>query len=127
MFFTRALRQAATKVTTGLTGVPVQPNARPMLIETYNSTLTVLSRLPATAAYRQATESITKSRLAIVESTESHEEIEAKIGGNFQIEELLMQAEDELKLSAKMEQWKPWEELEVPIPEGQWKYPGNKE
>ncbi|ORX57452.1 hypothetical protein DM01DRAFT_1382005 [Hesseltinella vesiculosa] len=125
MFFTRTLLQA-TKITTGLTGISVQPNARPLLIETYNSTLTALSRLPANAAYRQATENITKTRLSVVESTESVEEIEAKIGCG-QIEEVLLQAKDELKLVGQMEEWKPWEALETPVPEGQWVYPGNKD
>ncbi|CAO3643175.1 unnamed protein product [Cunninghamella blakesleeana] len=127
MFYSRRLLQAATKVTTGLTGIPVHPNPRPHLIQTYNETLSVLSRFPAHAVYRQSTESFTKNRLAIVEATENVDEIESKIAGG-QIEELILQAEDELKLVNKMEQWKPWEELEVPIPDnGQWVYPANKE
>ncbi|KAI9305817.1 ETC complex I subunit conserved region-domain-containing protein [Cunninghamella echinulata] len=126
MFYSRRLLQAATKVTTGLTGIPVHPNPRPHLIQTYNNTLSALSRFPAHAVYRQATESFTKNRLSIVESTEDVNEIETKIGGG-QIEELILQAEDELKLVSKMEEWKPWEELEVPIPETQWVYPANKE
>ncbi|KAF7724303.1 hypothetical protein EC973_001149 [Apophysomyces ossiformis] len=124
MFFSRPLFQAVAKATTGLTGIPVHPNPRPHLIQTYNNTLKALSRLPASAVYRQATESLTQHRLSIVESTENVDEIESKIGSG-QIEEVILQAEDELKLVGKMEEWKPWEALETPIPEGQWKYNSN--
>ncbi|KAG0174759.1 hypothetical protein DFQ28_000334 [Apophysomyces sp. BC1034] len=121
MFFSRPLFQAVTKATTGLTGIPVHSNPRPHLIQTYNNTLKALSRLPASAVYRQATESLTQQRLTIVESTENVEEIETKIGSG-QIEQVILQAEDELKLVGKMEEWKPWEALETPIPKGQWEY-----
>lgn len=92
------------------------------MIQTYNTTLEALTRIPTTAVYRQATESLTQQRLAIVESTENVEEIESKIDVG-QIEEIIIQAEEELKLVAKMEEWKAWEPLETPIPQGQWVYP----
>ncbi|KAI8379514.1 ETC complex I subunit conserved region-domain-containing protein [Radiomyces spectabilis] len=122
MFFSRPLFQAVTKASTGLTGIPVHPNPRPHLIQTYNNTLKALSRLPSHAVYRQATESMTQQRLSIVESTENIDEIEQKIDGG-QIEEVILQAEDELKLVGKMEEWKPWEPLETPAPKDQWTYP----
>ncbi|GAA5803472.1 ETC complex I subunit conserved region-domain-containing protein [Helicostylum pulchrum] len=122
MLFSRPLFQAVTKVSTQLTGIAVHHNPRPHLIETYNTTLKALTRIPTTAVYRQATESLTQHRLNIVESTENVEEIEAKINVG-QIEEVIMQAQEELKLIAKMEEWKAWEQLETPIPEGQWVYP----
>ncbi|KAI9263763.1 ETC complex I subunit conserved region-domain-containing protein [Sporodiniella umbellata] len=125
MRFTRTLFQAVTKPTTGITGIRVHHNPRPHLIQTYNQTLEALARIPTTAVYRQATEAFTQHRLAIVESTENVDEIESKIDVG-QIEEIIMQAEDELKLVAKMEEWKSWEELETPIPEGQWKYPSKE-
>jgi NADH dehydrogenase (ubiquinone) 1 alpha subcomplex subunit 5 len=81
-----------------------------------------LTRIPSTAVYRQATESLTQHRLNIVESTENIEEIETKIDVG-QIEEVIIQAEEELKMVAKIEEWKAWEELETPIPQGQWVYP----
>ncbi len=43
-----------------------------------------------------------------------------------QIEEIILQAKDELNLVGKMEEWKAWEQLEVPIPEGQWQYPSKE-
>ncbi|CAO3597833.1 unnamed protein product [Absidia cylindrospora] len=125
MFFTRPLLQATTKLTTGLTGIPVHPNPRPHLIQTYNTTLSALSRFPEHAVYRQATEGFTKTRLAIVEANENVNDIEAKIGCG-QIEQLICKLKTNSNWSANG-QWKPWEQLETPIPEGQWKYPGNKE
>lgn len=95
------------------------------MIQTYNQTLEALSRLPTTAVYRQATEALTQHRLSIVESTENVDEIEAKIDVG-QIEEIILQAQDELKLVGKMEEWKAWESLETPIPEGQWQYPSKE-
>ncbi|OZJ02099.1 hypothetical protein BZG36_05211, partial [Bifiguratus adelaidae] len=97
---------AARKTTTGLTGIAVHNSPRPTLIKVYNQTLSRLSALPASAVYRQAAEALTKHRLEIVESTKDVNEIEKKIGAG-QVEELIWQAEDELKLVEKMEQWKP--------------------
>ncbi|CAO3686751.1 unnamed protein product [Rhizopus stolonifer] len=116
---------AFVQPSTGITGVRVHPSPRPHLIQTYNQTLEALSRLPTTAVYRQAAEAFTQQRLSIVESTENVDEIESKIDVG-QIEEIILQAEDELKLVAKMEEWKSWEALETPIPEGQWKYPSKE-
>jgi NADH dehydrogenase (ubiquinone) 1 alpha subcomplex subunit 5 len=116
----------AIQSTTGLAGIPVHPNPRPHLISTYNATLTAASRLPATAVYRQAVESVTQHRLSIVNATENVNEIEEQLNAG-QIEEVILQAEDELKLVAKMEEWKPWENLETPTPKGQWDYNGTKE
>ncbi|CAO3621168.1 unnamed protein product [Mucor hiemalis] len=79
MLFTRALFQAVTKPSTGLAGIAVHQNPRPHLIQTYNTTLESLTRIPSTAVYRQATESLTQHRLNIVESTENIEEIESKL------------------------------------------------
>jgi NADH dehydrogenase (ubiquinone) 1 alpha subcomplex subunit 5 len=84
----------------------VHPNPRPHLIRTYQDTLTALERIPPTAVYRQATETLTQHRLAIVESTEDIGKIEERIAAG-QIEEVIVQAEDELKLVDKIEQWKP--------------------
>ncbi|GAB5586790.1 hypothetical protein Unana1_01690 [Umbelopsis nana] len=126
MRFTKTLFQAVTKSTTGIAGLPVHPNPRPHLISTYNATLTAAARLPTTAVFRQAVESLTQHRLSIVNSTENINEIEEKLDAG-QIEEVILQAEDELKLVGKMEEWKPWEPLEVPIPKGQWDYNGTKE
>ncbi|CEP16699.1 hypothetical protein [Parasitella parasitica] len=125
MLFNRPLFQAVAKASTRIAGIPVHPNPRSHLIQTYNTTLEALARIPSTAVYRQATESLTQQRLSIIESTENVDEIEAKINVG-QIEEIIMQAEDELKMVAKIEEWKAWEPLEAPIPKGQWVYPSKE-
>ncbi|KAL1919265.1 uncharacterized protein VTP21DRAFT_1957 [Calcarisporiella thermophila] len=125
MHLTRALFSVVKKTTTGIYGIPVHPNPRPHLIETYRKTLTALERLPPSAVYRQATTSITQQRLAIVEANEDIQDIEEKLDAG-QIEEAIMQAEDELSLVGKMEEWKAWEPLEVEPPARQWEYPGRK-
>ena len=37
-----------------------------------------------------------------------------------QIEELVVQAQEELKLVGKMKEWKAWEPLATPVPPNQW-------
>ncbi|KAF0388436.1 ETC complex I subunit conserved region-domain-containing protein [Gigaspora margarita] len=121
MHITRYLLNATQKTTTGLFGLAIHPNPRHHLIETYKNTLNALTKLPSNAVYRHATESLTKHRLSIAESTENIQEIENKINAGI-IEEVILQAEDELKLVAKMEEWKSWEPLQDPPPEKQWEY-----
>ncbi|GAA5988558.1 hypothetical protein JCM11641_004603 [Rhodosporidiobolus odoratus] len=121
---TRTLLQR-TKLSTGITGINVHPEPLPTLLHTYSSTLSLLQQIPASAVYRQSVESITRERLAAVnqlggEGTEEQiEAVEGKIGGGL-IEELITQAQEELKLTGKMIEWKAWEELEESAAPGQW-------
>lgn len=157
MFATRTARQFATavrfsakpqflrkKLSTDLAGIELHPNPLPALEAKYTRTLEVLKALPESAVYRQSAEAATQSRLDIVRSAMSEKSqtdpslnehaigiVTSKIDSGV-AEELLIQAEDELTLAAKMIDWKPYvdiagyanyrfEPLQVPAPPGQWK------
>lgn len=133
MRFTRVLRQAeevlvkaASGYPTGIAGLYQHPNPRPALIALYNHTLTLLNdKFPQLSVYRQSVEALTKSRLQIVETEEITENIELKIGSGL-IEEVVVQANDELNLARQLSELKPWEELEEKPLEDQWVYFGKK-
>jgi NADH dehydrogenase (ubiquinone) 1 alpha subcomplex subunit 5 len=99
-------------------GLEVVPKAPHKLMELYGQILTALKHLPEEAEYRKVTELITKNRLEIVQHHQDVSTIEQKIDCG-QIEELISQAEDELSLISKMEEWKPWEDLAYPPPPSQ--------
>jgi NADH dehydrogenase (ubiquinone) 1 alpha subcomplex subunit 5 len=123
---TPVLIRAAKGNPTGLTGIYQHPNPRPALISLYKATLQELSeRFPADSIYRQSVENLTKSRLAIVESNEVIEKIENQIGCGL-IEEVVIQANEELELLKKMAEWKVWEPLQEQPLEDQWVYFGKK-
>ena len=95
---TRALASAASgkvKVSTGLVGLPVDPQARDKLITIYKQTLEDVGKLKL--EIRQDIIAITKYRLSVVEKTTDPEQIEKEIRCG-QIEELVEQAKDELGL-----------------------------
>ncbi|GAA5820513.1 hypothetical protein JCM3770_002281 [Rhodotorula araucariae] len=114
-----------TKLSTGITGIPVHPEPLPALVDSYKSTLAILSKIPPSAVYRQSAEAITRERLDVVQrlgqdgSEESIEHVEQAIGMGI-VEELIMQATDELKLASKMIEYKAWEDLEEAPAPGQW-------
>ncbi|KAG9323805.1 hypothetical protein KVV02_002251 [Mortierella alpina] len=124
MFATRRLLNAVTKKSTGIYGLPVHPDPRPQLITLYNDTLKTLEKFPEHAVYRQATAALTNHRLSVVQGTEDITKIEETIDAG-QIEEVVIQAVEELKLAGKMLEWKPWEPLETPAPKDQWNYKYN--
>ena len=102
----KVLVKSAKGNPTGLAGLLQHPNPRPALITLYNVTLDTLNtKFPEYSVYRQATEGFTKQRLAVVESNEVVEDIEKKIGGGL-IEELIVQANEELELANKLAEWK---------------------
>lgn len=133
MRFTRVLKQAeevlvrsASGYPTGVTGLYQHPNPRPALIALYNNTLTVLDKkFPKDSIYRQSVEALTKNRLNVVENEEITENIENKIGGGL-IEEIVIQAHEELNLAHELAKLKCWEELEEKPLEDQWTYFGKK-
>jgi NADH dehydrogenase (ubiquinone) 1 alpha subcomplex subunit 5 len=97
-----ALRAArAVKETTGIVGLEVVPNAREVLIGLYTRTLKEIEAVPKDEGYRKAVESFTNHRLQICQEEGDWKTIEDRIGCG-QVEELIEEAEDELKLIAKM-------------------------
>jgi NADH dehydrogenase (ubiquinone) 1 alpha subcomplex subunit 5 len=100
-----------TKTTLPIVGLAVHQAPLPSLLHTYNSTLSLLQQIPASAVYRQSVESITKERADIVKqlggkgSEDEIEAVEHRIGAGY-IEEVLVQAEEEFALTAKMLEWK---------------------
>lgn len=133
MRFTRVLRQAeevlikaASGNPTGLTGIYQHPNPRPALIALYNHTLTVLdTKFPKESVYKQSVEALTRNRLKVVQEEEITENIENKIGGGL-IEEIIIQAHEELGLANDFSLMKCWEELEEKPLDDQWVYFGKK-
>jgi NADH dehydrogenase (ubiquinone) 1 alpha subcomplex subunit 5 len=111
---------------TGITGINTHPNPRPALVSLYKATLDELaSQFPKESVYRQSVENLTQARLAVVEANEVVEKIEQQIGCGL-IEEVLIQAHEELELTRKMAQWKAWEPLEEKPLDDQWVYFGKK-
>lgn len=112
------------KATTELTGLAVHPSPFSALDETYKKTLNFLDTLPSESVYRQATHALTSSRMdALTKAQQQHqdalhsgdaEKVEAAIKDlettidAGQIEEVIIQAQDELKLAAKMMEWKSY-------------------
>lgn len=102
---------ARTKSTTTLTGLNIHPSPLPHLLSTYHSTLSLLSSMPATALYRRSTEGFTNERIEIIKKfgaggrEEDIERVEGEIGLGC-IEEIIVMAEDELKLAGQMMEWK---------------------
>lgn len=112
----------ALKRTTGLTGLAVSATPHHTLGILYSKILRTLEKMPASAAYRKYTEEIVNERAQVLKSVQNVEEVEKKIGCG-QVEELITQAENELLLSRKMLNWKPWEPLVREAPATQWDWP----
>ena len=105
--FTRPLLQAS-KLSTGLHGLPVHPNPLPELTKTYESTLAALSSIPAHAAYRQGAEALTLRKLKIVQDASGDVAQVEKQLDEGQIEQAIAIAKDELGLVGKMAEWKAY-------------------
>lgn len=108
--------------TTGLTGLPVADQAHRLLKQAYSRTLRALQQMPEESVYRQATESVVKERLDMVEKYRDPVQLEQKISAGL-LEEVLLQADNELTLARSMLEWRPWEPLISKAPENQWQWP----
>ncbi|XP_045688320.1 NADH dehydrogenase [ubiquinone] 1 alpha subcomplex subunit 5-like [Phyllostomus hastatus] len=96
------------KKTTDLVGLAVCESLHERLRILYTKILDVLEQIPKNAAYRKYTEQITNERLDMVKAEPDVKKLEDQLQGG-QIEEVILQAENELSLARKMIQWKPWE------------------
>lgn len=92
---------AKVKASTGIVGLDVVPNAREVLIGLYSKTLKEIQKVPEDEGYRKAVESFTKHRLGVCKEEEDWENIEKRLGCG-QVEELIEEAQDELKLISYM-------------------------
>ncbi|XP_036615758.1 NADH dehydrogenase [ubiquinone] 1 alpha subcomplex subunit 5 [Trichosurus vulpecula] len=110
------------KKTTGLVGLAVCETPRERLRLLYSKILDALEFMPANAAYRKYTEQITNERLNMVKEETDLQKLEDKLQAG-QLEEVILQAENELSLARKMLTWKPWEPLVEEPPANQWKWP----
>eukprot|EP01102_Stenamoeba_stenopodia_P013401 TRINITY_DN4342_c0_g1_i1.p1 TRINITY_DN4342_c0_g1~~TRINITY_DN4342_c0_g1_i1.p1 ORF type:complete len:151 (+),score=36.82 TRINITY_DN4342_c0_g1_i1:134-586(+) len=112
--FSRVIRLASPiafqtqKISTGLTGLEVHAKPREALQKLYGLTLQAIQDVPPSAGYRAAVEQITNYRLNVVNQNEDITTIE-KIIGTGQVEELIEQAKDELKLIPDMIKAAPWD------------------
>lgn len=115
----------ALKKATGLTGLAVAKNPHHTLGVLYGKILRTLQKMPQEAAYRKYTEEIINERALALKQNTSVEGIEKQVGCG-QVEEMIVQAENELILARKMLTWKPWEPLLKEAPPTQWTWPPAK-
>ena len=103
------------KTTTGLVGLPVMNDPINTYANLCDQVLEKIQFVPENAAYRTIVEEMYKHRKKVTLSGKTVSEIEETIAAG-QIEELAVQARDELELFPKMREWKPWEfshEIEI--------------
>ncbi|XP_022369429.1 NADH dehydrogenase [ubiquinone] 1 alpha subcomplex subunit 5-like isoform X1 [Enhydra lutris kenyoni] len=110
------------KKTTGLVGLAVCESPHESLRILYSKILGVLEQIPKNAAYRNYTEQITNEKLSMVKAEPDVKKLEDQLQCS-QLEEVILQAENELSLARNMLQWKPWETLVEEPPANQWKWP----
>ena len=88
----------------------------------FSKNLRALAKMPVDYPYRKHTESLINERVAAMKESSTIEEAEKRIGMG-QIEEVIIQAENELMLARNILEWKAWEPLSEQAPANQWKWP----
>jgi len=76
-------------------------------MELYKATLETVKSIPLYSKYRVNVERTTRHRMKLVEDTENIADLELKIGVGM-IEEVILQAKDELQLIPFMIEKQPW-------------------
>ena len=102
--------EGALKMTTGLSMVDVEPFPRLKLMKLYYMTLDEIRDIPDSYNYKAVVEEVTKYRMEVVDTNKNVRDIEKKIAYGM-VEELIIQAHNELKLMKLVKQYKPWEYL----------------
>jgi NADH dehydrogenase (ubiquinone) 1 alpha subcomplex subunit 5 len=95
------------KTTTGIVGLPVDEEARQSLKDKLHEVLEAVKIIPADAEYRRAVEATCQSKLTLVDSIASDEQLESQFGR--QLEQEIKLCREELKLIPKMVEWAPWD------------------
>lgn len=107
--FSQSTAAAASKISTGLTGLKVDPSARKNLLKLYGDLEIKLKQLPTDYGYRNGMLSLIEERNKLINNESLTDfELEMKIGEG-QLEELIEQAKEEHGLFEKLSnEWKPW-------------------
>ena len=105
------------KLSTGIAFLDVEPFPRMKLMKLYYLALQELKDLPDEYGYKFLCQEMTRFRMTVVDENMSIRAIEDKINAGL-IEELIVQAHNEIKLLKIMRSWKPGEELETRDGEG---------
>lgn len=105
--FTTTQKVKKVKELTTLTGVPVQPRWREMLLKLCDDVLTEVKVIPQGVFYRAVIENNFKFFQSVVQKHDDYEVVESIIDRG-QVEQLIMMFEDELQLIPFMAKHKPW-------------------
>jgi hypothetical protein len=122
--FRVVLRRAfATKTTTGIVGLEVEPNAHLLLKNVYEETVRKLAHMPDPYLYKSNLMRFAQSRLQILKETSDHAQIEARFDDGKVIEEVLEHAKEELVLIDELIASKAWTKVNpyveiIELPEG---------
>lgn len=105
-----AFSTCTNKISTGISGLQVDPSARLNLVKLYGELRVKLIQLPEDYVYRRGMLAVLENRTKMLKNESlSDLDLENEIGEG-QLEELIEQAHDEMKLVEKLSNdWKPWE------------------
>mmetsp|Transcript_4929 Transcript_4929/g.15624 ORF Transcript_4929/g.15624 Transcript_4929/m.15624 type:complete len:133 (-) Transcript_4929:32-430(-) len=102
---------AIQKTSTGIVGLPVDPDARANLIALNEKLLEAVKAVPETAEYRKSIEATCGYRLKVLQGTSDEDAIEEVIGMG-QLEELIESQTEELGVLGMYVEHKMWEAVD---------------